>query len=130
MPPYDLLIGLDRSHRKTHLHLIDTRTRHRHSATLDPAPESLCAWLLELRQRHPQARVALCLEQPADHLIALLEAYDWLRLYPIDPMSLQNFLTPRANADPTDAHHLADLLLTRPSPLAPRPSPLPLITDN
>jgi len=36
--------------------------------TIDTSPEALWEWLLELRQSHPQLRVALCLEQPAVHL--------------------------------------------------------------
>src|ERR1017187_7725849 len=48
-------------------------------------------WLLQLRQEHPQARVGLCLEQPAVHLIAFLEAYDWITLYPINPITLQKY---------------------------------------
>jgi transposase len=79
--------------------------------------------LLQLRQQHPQARVALCLEQPAVHLIAFLEAYDWITLYPINPITLQKyreaFVTSRAKDDSTDADYLADLLLTHYSKLKP-----------
>jgi hypothetical protein len=64
-PPYDLVIGLDRSDRIADLHLIDPRTGQRRAATIDTAPEALWEWLLQLRQQHPQARVGLCLEQPA-----------------------------------------------------------------
>lgn len=114
--PYDLVIGLDRSDRKADLHLIDTRTGQHRSATIDTAPEALWEWLLELRQQHPLARVALCLEQPAVHLIAFLEAYEWICLYPINPLSLQKFreafVTSRAKDDAKDALYLAELLLT------------------
>jgi len=114
--PYDLVIGLDRSDTKADLHLIDTRTGQRRSATLDTAPEALWEWLLELRQQHPQARVAICLEQPAVHLIAFLEAYEWIALYPINPITLQKyreaFVTSRAKDDAKDALYLAELLLS------------------
>jgi len=121
--PYDLIIGLDRSDRKADLHLIDTRTGQHRSATIDIAPEALWEWLLELRQQHPQARVALCLEQPAVHLIAFLEAYEWICLYPINPLSLQKFreafVTSRAKDDAKDALYLAELLLTHHDKLKP-----------
>ena len=121
--PYDLVIGLDRSDRKADLRLIDTATGQRRSQTIDTAPEALWEWLLQLRQQHPQARVALCLEQPAVHLIAFLEAYDWITLYPINPITLQKyreaFVTSRAKDDSTDADYLADLLLTHYSKLKP-----------
>jgi transposase len=121
--PYDVVIGLDRSDRKADLHLIDTRTGQHRPATIDTDPEALWEWFLELRQQHPQARVALCLEQPAVHLIAFLEAYEWICLYPINPISLQKFretfVTSRAKDDAKDALYLAELLLTHHDKLKP-----------
>ena len=109
--PYDLIIGLDRSDKKADLHLITPATGQRRAQTIDTAPEALWEWLLEPRQQHPQARVALCLEQPAVHLIAFLEAYDWITLYPINPITLQKFreafVTSRAKDDALDAQYLA-----------------------
>jgi transposase len=114
--PYDLVIGLDRSDQKADLCLIDTPTGQRRSAVIDTAPEALWEWLLELRQQHPGARVGLCLEQPAVHLIPFLETYDWITLHPINPITLQKyreaFVTSRAKDDTKDAEYLADLLLT------------------
>jgi transposase len=121
--PYDLIIGLDRSDRKADLHLITPATGEQRSAVLDTAPEALWEWLLELRQQHPQARVALCLEQPAVHLVAFLEAYEWITLYPINPITLQKyreaFITSRAKDDALDARYLAELLLTHHAQLKP-----------
>jgi hypothetical protein len=73
--PFDLAIGLDRSDRKADLCLIDPLTGQRRTQILETSPESLRVWLRELRQQHPQAQVALCLEQPALNLIGFLEAY-------------------------------------------------------
>jgi len=113
--PYDLVIGLDRSDRKADLHLITPATGQHRSETIDTSPEALWEWLLELRQTHPQARVALCLEQPAVHLVAFLEAYEWITLFPINPITLQKyreaFVTSRAKDDGKDACYLAELLL-------------------
>jgi transposase len=113
--PYDLVIGLDRADKKADLHLIDTRTLEQTALSIDTAPEALWDWLLELRRQHPQARVALCLEQPAGHLISFLEAYQWITLYPINPITLQNFrqafVTSRARDDLKDADYAAHLLL-------------------
>jgi len=112
--PLDLVIGLDRSDRKADLHLINTRSQERCSVVIDTAPEALWEWLLQLRQEHPQARVGLCLEQPAGHLISFLEAYEWITLYPINPITLQKyreaFVTSRAKDDRRDAYFLAELL--------------------
>ena len=114
--PYDLVIGLDRSDQKADLCLIDTHTGLRRSVVIDTAPEALWEWLVQLRQQQPQARVGLCLEQPAMHLVSFLEAYAWIRLHPINPITLQKyreaFVTSRAKDDTRDAEYLADLLLT------------------
>ena len=119
--PYDLVIGLDRSDRKADLCLIDTRTGRRWTLTLDTSPEALWEWLAELRQQYPEARVGLCLEQPAVHLVTFLEAYAWIRLHPINPITLQKyreaFVTSRAKDDTKDAEYLADLLLNHPEKL-------------
>ena len=120
--PYDLVIGLDRSDTKADLCLIDTLTGQRRSVVIDTAPEALWEWLLELRQQYPEARVGLCLEQPAVHLIAFLEAYAWITLHPINPITLQKyreaFVTSRAKDDTRDADYLADLLLSHQAKLA------------
>jgi len=114
--PYDLVIGLDRSDKKADLCFIDTHTGQRRTEIIATTPEALWEWLLALRQQHPQARVGLCLEQPAVHLISFLEAYNWITLHPINPITLQKyreaFVTSRAKDDTKDADYLADLLLT------------------
>jgi transposase len=120
---YALVIGLDRSDRKADLHFIDTTTGQARSETVASSPEKLRQWLLELRQRHPQAQVAICLEQPAGHLIPFLETYHWITLYPINPISLQKyretFVTSRAKDDGKDARYLAELLLNHSDKLRP-----------
>jgi len=120
---YDLFIGLDRSDKKADLCLIDTRTGQRRTVTIATEPEALCEWLAHLRQQHPQARVGLCLEQPAVHLVTFLEAYAWITLHPINPITLQKyreaFVTSRAKDDTKDAEYLADLLLNHHTKLPP-----------
>jgi hypothetical protein len=116
---HDLIIGLDRSDKTADLHLITPATGQRRSQTIDTAPEALWEWLLELRQQHPQARVGLCLEQPAVHLIAFLEAYDWITLYPINPITLQKFREAFVTSRAKDAQYLAELLLTHHDQLQP-----------
>jgi transposase len=114
--PYDLVIGLDRSDQKADLCLLDSHTGDRRTSVIATTPEALWEWLRQLRQQHPQARVGLCLEQPAVHLIPFLEAYAWITLHPINPITLQKyreaFVTSRAKDDTKDAEYLADLLLT------------------
>jgi transposase len=115
-PPFDLVVGLDRSDQKADLHFIDPRAGTRRAQTIGTAPEALHDWLWQLRQEHPDARVAVCLEQPAASLILFLETYDWITLYAINPITLQKFreafVTSRAKDDGKDARYLAELLLT------------------
>ena len=121
--PYDLILGLDRSDKKADLCLLDTHSGQRTAVVVDTAPEALWEWLLQLREQFPQARVALCLEQPAVHLVAFLETYEWITLYPINPITLQKyreaFVTSRAKDDAKDADFLADLLYTHHAKLQP-----------
>jgi hypothetical protein len=128
--PYDLLIGLDRSDKKADLCLIIVATGQRLHLIIDTSPEALWEWLAQLRQQYPNARVGLCLEQPAVHLISFLEAYEWITLHPINPITLQKyreaFVTSRAKDDTKDAEYLADLLLNHHTKLpvwAPEDSP-------
>jgi transposase len=121
--PYDLVIGLDRSDRTADLHLIDTHTGKVQKQTVATSPEALHDWLAQLRQQQSQASVALCLEQPAANLIVFLETYSWIRLYPINPISLQKFretfVTSRAKDDAKDAQYLAELILSHHEKLKP-----------
>jgi transposase len=114
--PFDLAIGLDRSDQKADLYLIDTHAGTTRAQTISTAPEALHDWLFELRQQYPEARVAICLEQPAANLILFLETYAWIQLYPINPITLQKFreafVTSRANDDAKDARYLGELLFT------------------
>ena len=122
-PPYDLLIGLDRSDAKADLHLIDTGAARQSTATVDTSPEALHAWFARLRQQYPQGRVAVCVEQPALNVIAFLEPYAWITLYPINPLTLlkfrEAFVTSRAKDDRRDAAYLAELLRTHLDKLKP-----------
>ena len=121
--PFDLVVGLDRSDRTADLVLIDTHTNQRTHAAIATRPEALRRWAEQLRTAYPQARVALCLEQPALNLIAVFESYDWLVLYPINPVSLQNyrqaFVTSRAKDDAQDARYLAEWLFHHHAKLRP-----------
>lgn len=115
-PPFDLMIGLDRSDQKADLYFIDSRAETRRAQTIGTSPEALHDWLFQLRQQHPQARVAICLEQPAASLILFLETYEWITLFAINPITLQKFreafVTSRAKDDGKDARYLAELLWT------------------
>jgi transposase len=112
--PYDLVIGLDRSDRKADLHFLEPATGQQWSQTVATQPEALHDWLAQLRQQFPQAKVGLCVEQPAGAILPFLEAYAWITLHAINPLTLQKyreaFVTSRAKDDAKDARYLAELL--------------------
>jgi transposase len=113
-PPFDLVIGLDRSDRKADLHLLHLHSGAEQRQTIPTTPEALKAWAEALHTAHPDDRVAICFEQPANNLIAFLTRYPWITLYPINPISLQKFrevfVVSRAKDDGKDAQYLARLL--------------------
>src|SRR5262249_27809457 len=85
------------------------------TAIVRQRPEELQVWVAKLRQRFPQGRVALALEQSRGAVIAALMHYDFLRLYPINPKSLaryrETFFSSGAKDDFHDAALLLDLLV-------------------
>ncbi len=87
-----LVIGLDRSDRKADLHFIETASGKQWSQTIETKPEALHDWLAQLRQQYPEAKIGLCVEQPAGAIIAFVEAYAWITIHAI------NEAKPRPNA--------------------------------
>lgn len=119
--PFDLVVGLDRSDLKADLYLIHTHSGRTEKQTVSTSPEALHDWLLQLRREYPEGRVAICLEQPSPTLILFLEAYHWVTIYAINPVTLKKFreafVTSRAKDDAKDAQYLAELLYTHHSRL-------------
>lgn len=114
--PFDVVIGLDRSDRKADVYIIAAATGETIKDCIPTSPEVLSLWVDFLRQRFPQAQIAICLEQPASNLMAFFCQFNFITLYPINPLTLQKFreafVTSRAKDDALDARFLADLLLS------------------
>jgi transposase len=85
----------------------------RHGVFLQ-TPEAIAAWVADLRKRFGGRPVAICLEQSRGPLLYGLMAYDFLVLYPINPVQLAAYrkaLDPSgAKADPRDGELLARFL--------------------
>src|SRR6266487_967346 len=86
-------------------------------------PEAIDAWVTTLRTRFHGHPVALCLELTKGPLVSALRKYDFLVLFPINPLTLARYreaFTPsRAKDDPTDAALQLELLLTHRDTLQP-----------
>ena len=90
---------------------------------LEHTPEAIDAWVTTLRTRFDGQPVAICLELNKGPLVFALRKYDFLVLFPINPLTLARYreaFTPsRAKDDPTDAELQLELLLTHRDKLQP-----------
>src|ERR671931_1950455 len=90
---------------------------------LEHTPEAIDAWVITLRTRFHGQPVAICLELNKGPLVSALCKYDFLVLFPINPLTLARYreaITPsRAKDDPTDAALQLELLLTHRDKLQP-----------
>jgi transposase len=90
---------------------------------LEHTPEAIDAWVTTLRTRFNGQPVAVCLELNKGPLVSALRKYDFLVLFPINPLTLARYreaFTPsRAKDDPTDAELQLELLLTHRDKLQP-----------
>src|SRR5512132_3302823 len=90
---------------------------------LEHTPEAIDAWVTTLRTRFNGQPVAICLELNKGPIVSALRKYDFLVLFPINPLTLARYreaFTPsRAKDDPTDAELQLELLLTHRDKLQP-----------
>jgi transposase len=107
-------IGLDWADQQHALCLRAAGSGSIEPSVLDQKPESLQAWIQQLRLRFGGRPVAIILEQSRGALLYALMDVDFLRLYPVNPQTLAKFrkaLYPSgAKDDPTDAALLLELL--------------------
>ena len=115
MAEYAALIGLDWSDKKHDLCLIETTSGKREASVLPHSPQKIDEWAAALRARFGGRAVAVCLEQSRGPVIHALLKYDFITLYPVNPRTLSRyreaFSPSRHKDDPSDAAHLADLLV-------------------
>ena len=95
----------------------------REGLTLEHTPEAIAAWVSTLRTRFHGPPIAVCLELTKGPWVSALRTYDFLVLFPINPLTLARYreaFTPRrAKDDPTDAALQLALLLTHRDTLPP-----------
>src|SRR5499433_3459141 len=98
-------------------------TAKRECFQLEHTPEAIDAWVTTLRTRFNGQPLAVCLELNKGPLVSALRKYDFLVLFPINPLMLARYreaFTPsRAKDDPTDAALQLELLLTHRKKLQP-----------
>ena len=116
-------VGIDWADAKHDMCLQAAGTAKRACFQLDHTPEALDAWVTTLRTRFSGQPMAICLELTKGPLVSALRTYDFLVLFPLNPLMLARYreaFTPsRAKDDPTDAALQLELLLTHRDTLQP-----------
>jgi hypothetical protein len=103
------------------LQAVDAATRE--VSQLDHKPEAIDAWARALQERFAGRPVAAGLELSNGPLLYALRQYEFLVLFPVNPVTLAKYreaFTPsHAKDDPTDAELQLELLLTHRDKLQP-----------
>jgi len=112
---FTAFIGLDQSDKKINVSLQQPCGADKIERTIiQGGVEALHRWVAALCARFSAKQVAICLEQPAAGLIHALMGYDFIVLFPINPVTLaryrEAFTVSRAKDDPTDADLLCQLV--------------------
>jgi Transposase len=116
-------VGIDWADATHDLCLQAAGSTTREASVLDHTPEAIDAWVCTLRQRFGGHPVAVCLERNKGPLVSALRQYDFLVLFPLNPLTLARYreaFTPsRAKNDPTDAALQLESLLKHRDKLQP-----------
>ena len=116
-------VGIDWADSKHDVCLQAAGSAKRECLILPHTPEAIDAWITTLRTRFNGQPIAICLELTKGPLVSALRKYDFLTLFPINPLTLARYreaFTPsRAKDDPTDAALQLELLLTHRDKLQP-----------
>src|SRR5215470_4226527 len=101
------LVGLDWADAKHDVCIQATGTARREFLSFEHRPEAIDAWVQTLRTRFHGHPVAVCLELNKGPLVSALRHYDFLVLFPVNPLMVyknrEAFTPSRAKDDPTDA---------------------------
>ena len=108
-------VGLDWANAKHDICLQTADADSREFHILQHKPEAIDEWVRTLRQRFQGKPIAIALELDKGPIVAALQKYDGLVLFPINPLTLaryrEAFATSRAKDDPSDAQLQLELLL-------------------
>src|SRR4029453_10239044 len=116
-------VGLDWADATHDVCLQAAGTAQREHCSLAHTPEAIEAWVSSLRQRFAGKPIAICLELNKGPIVSALRTYDFLVLFPVNPLTVAKYreaFTPsRAKDDPTDAELQVEILLKHRDKLTP-----------
>ena len=117
------LVGLDWADAKHDICLQGAGSTRRELLRLEPRPAVIDAWGCTWRTRFNGPPIAICLALKKGPLGSALQHYDFLVLFPVNPLTVAKYreaLTPsRAQDAPTDAALQVELLLKHRDKLTP-----------
>lgn len=112
-----LFIGIDWADKEHVLHMISSDSNKQSTEKLQQEPEEIAEWVDQLRQRFPNHRLMIILEQTRGALFAALAEYSDLELYPVNPKQLSRYRDSHfpsgGKNDVADAKLLANFLKER-----------------
>src|SRR5713101_5999130 len=116
-------VGLDWADAKHDVCVQAAGTERREFGILEHSPEAIDVWVQTLRTRFNGQPIAICLELNKGPIVSALQNYDFLVLFPVNPLTVARYreaFTPsRAKDDPTDAELQVELLLKHRDKLKP-----------
>jgi transposase len=116
-------VGIDWADAKHDICLQAAGSEKRECSVLEHQPDTIDEWASTLRQRFNGQPIAICLELNKGPIVAALRKYDFLVLFPVNPLTLARYreaFTPsQAKDDPTDAELQLELLLKHREKLKP-----------
>jgi transposase len=117
------VVGLDWADAKHDICVQAAGTERREFLVLEHRPEAIDAWVRTLRARFNGQPIAVCLARKKGPMVTARRNYDFLVLFPVNPLTLAKYreaFTPsRAKDAPTDAERQVDLLLQHRDKLTP-----------
>ena len=119
---YTAIVGIDWADKKHDVCVQSQTSNNREFGQIPHKVDKIDEWARSLYQRHG-GPMAVALELSKGPIVAALQKYDFLVIYPINPTTLaryrQAFNPSGAKDDPTDAELALDLLLHHPERFAP-----------
>ena len=116
-------IGIDWADAKHDLCLQAVGCEKHETSILEHTPEAIEAWANTLRRRFGGKSVAICLELNKGPLVYALGKYDFMVLFPVNPLMVarfrEAFATSGAKDDPSDAQLQLEILLKHRDRLKP-----------
>src|SRR5262245_66479774 len=81
-------VGLDWADAKHAVCLQAAGTERREFGSLEHSPEAIDGWVQTLRTRCNGQPIAVCLELKQGPIVSALRKYDFLVLFPVNPLTL------------------------------------------